>query len=201
MDPVSAGTAAVEFDKMFSSKLDTKEMDVIFYPRYNAVALEFRYEFVRYRQFWDEAARRQFVDALKRYKEDYAARNLVAKYGKSRAVYGKVKGTVEWETFKYTVTHRSSPSIELGYRFRGGKGKETPFFAVLQRSARDESGGQGDTSNLESLQINLYFTRSQAEELAQLFDQSYLLGLLGSKAAPDPGSETPPLDRYREYEE
>jgi hypothetical protein len=195
MDPVSAGSIDAEFDRMFSSKVNKADVAVIFYPRENTVALEFRYEFVRYRQFWDEPGRRQFVAALERYKKDYAARNLVTKYGKSRSVYGKVNGRVDWETFKYTTTHISAPTIELGYRFKG----ETPFFATLQRSARDESGGQGESNKLESLQINMYFTRAQAEDLVKLFDQSYLLGLLGAKAVPDP--ETPALDNYREHGE
>jgi hypothetical protein len=191
MGPVSAGTIKAEFDRMFSSRLNTVDVEVIFYPRENAAALEFRYELTRYRQFWDEQARGQFIEALGRYKEDYEARNLLTKYSKSRAIYGRVKGRAEWETFKFTATHRSSPIIELGYRFRG----ELPFFAILQRSAKEESGPSGD--NFESRQINTYFTRAQAEKLAAIFDQSYLMGLLGNTATPE--SPAPAMDNYREF--
>ena len=195
MDPISAGTVEVEFDRMFSSKLNKVEVDTIFYPRLNEVALEFRYEFVRYRQFWNERGRQQFAEALNRYKEDYTSRNLVNKYSKSRALYGKTKGRVEWETFKYTTTHRSAPNIEMGYRFRG----DMPFFATLQRSAKEE-GVSGDGPELESLQINMYFTRAQAEALVQKFDQAYLSGLLG-KTREEPQPEAATEDSYLEYEE
>lgn len=194
-EPLSAGTIEAEFDRMLSSKLNRVTIETIFYPRENSVALDFRYEFIRYRQFWSEDGRRQFTEAFNRYREDYAARNLLTKYNKSRAIYGKVKGAVEWETFKFTTTHRASPTIELGYRFRG----EAPFFAMLQRSAKEE-GVSGDGSNLESLQITMYFTRAQAEELVKIFEQSYLLGLLGKSESPAPQQ---PLieDEYREYYE
>jgi hypothetical protein len=192
MDPVSAGTIDAELDRMFSSKLNKIPVEVIFYPRLNTVALEFRYEFVRYRQFWNEQGRKQFAGALARYKEDYAARTLIDRYGKTRAVYGKLRGRVEWETFKYTTTHQAAPGIELGYRFR----QKAPYFAVLQRSAK-EDGASSSEANLESLQINMYFTRAQAEELASLFDQDFLLGLVGSRGFKRP-ADTPADDGYTE---
>jgi hypothetical protein len=194
-EPISAGSIEAEFDRMFSSKLNTVTIETIFYPRENTVALDFKYEFVRYRQFWSEEGRRQFTEAFGRYREDYAARRLLTRYSKSRAVYGKVKSAVEWETFKFTTSHRAAPLIELGYRFRGEP--EAPFFAVLQRSAKEE-GVSGDGANLESLQITMYFTRAQAEELVKIFEQSYLLGLLGADETPNPAAPVIE-DEYREY--
>ena len=191
-DPVSAGVIDAEFDRLFSSKLNKIEIEVIFYPRLNSVALEFRYEFIKYRQFWDDMGRKQFANAVEMYKEDYAARKLVTKYNKSRAVYGKVKSRVEWESFKFSKTHVSTPTIEIGYRFR----EETPFFATLMRSAREEDSS--NDSPMDSQQINMYFTRAQAEELVKLFDQSFLLGLLEKVNIPKIEEPTY-LDEYREY--
>ena len=191
-DPVSAGIIEAEFDRLFSSKLNKLEIEVIFYPRLNATVLEFRYEFVRYRQFWDEVSRKQFANALELYKEDYAARKLVNRYNKSRSVYGKVKGRVEWETFKFSKTHVSNPTIEMGYRFR----EERPYFTTLMRSAREED--ISSDSPMDSQQINMYFTRAQAEDLVKLFDQSYLLGLLGRSSTLKP-EEPPVFDEYREF--
>jgi hypothetical protein len=181
MNPVSVGTIEAEFDRMFSSKLRKSAINVIFYPRENTVALEFKYEFVTYRQFWDPAGRLQFAGALEQYKADYAAHNLIDKYGKTRAAYGKTKGKVEWETFKFTTTYRSFPVLETGYRFR----MKAPYFSVLQHSAPDESGMGGDRGKLESLQINLYFTRAQAEELVRIFDQEHLLSFVDIAPAPE----------------
>ena len=197
-DPVSAGTIEAQFSRFLSAKVAKAEVEVIFYPRLNAVALEFKYELIRHRQFWDEDSRKQFAQALELYKADYEARNLFDKYRKTRAIYGKVKGRVEWEAFKYTKTRVAYPVIELGYRFR----EEMPFFTTLMRSAREEADN-GDNSSLgESSQINMFFTRAQADELVKLFDQDYLMGLLGMTTSPQSGEQddAPDLDPYHEME-
>ena len=193
VDPISAGTIEAEFDRFFSTKLNKNTVEAIFYPRLNAVALEFRYEMIRYRQFWDEDTRKQFADALERYKTDYAARNLTTKYRKSRSIYGRIKGRVEWETFKLTKTRVGYPVIELGYRFK----ENSPFFATLMRSAKEENPPPGESSS-ESPQVTMYFTRAQADELVKLFDQAYLMGLLGG--TDNSQSEQPLIvDEYREF--
>ena len=179
LDPYSIGMARVSFDRFFSSDVKENEVDVIFYPRENVVALEFRRETIRYRQFWNETDRGLFIDALNLYKADFAGKNLVDKYRQTRAAYGKFAGKIEWETFKFTMTYHASPVMELGYRFRG----DTPYFSVLQRSARENSGANNG-ANLESLQFSLYFSRSQGDELAGLFAQEFLLGTLGDRVVP-----------------
>jgi hypothetical protein len=193
-DPVSLGTIEAEFDKAFSSAVEKREVEVFFYPRYNAVVLEFRYEFVRYRQFWDAEGRRRFIEALDRYKADYAARSLTDKFSRSRAAYGKVKGRTEWEYFRYSTPGLAYPSMELGYRFR----RESPYFMVFQRAAADEYKANSDDQNSTSLQIIMYYTRAQADELVKNFDQDYLMSLLGPPR--DPNFAVPAQDDYREQD-
>jgi len=197
-DPVSAGTIEAEFDRLFSLKLNKNEVGVVFYPRLNAVALEFKYQLATYRQFWDQNMRKQFAEALDLYKEDYTERNLVDRYGKTRAAYGKTKGCLEWETFKFGKTRVSYPVIELGYRFR----EEAPFFATLMRPAKEvekSSAGNNRDDRLENMLIHMYFTRAQADDLAKLFDQDYLMGLLGEQGRTQP-DEGLVLDEYRKNE-
>ncbi|MCL1837233.1 MAG: hypothetical protein FWG46_06785 [Treponema sp.] len=195
VDPVSAGVIEAEFDRMFSSKLNKVEIEVVFYPRLNAAALEFRHEFLNYRQFWDEASRKMFADALERYKTDYEARNLVNKYNRTRKIYGKTKGRLEWEAFKLAKTRVSSPTIELGYRFR----ENSPFFSANMRSALEEELGSGEKGT-ESQRIAMYFTRSQADDLVRLFDQQYLMGLLGGQDGEKP-MEPLVMDEYSEFDD
>lgn len=194
-DPVPVGTIEAEFNRAFSTKVNKKEIAVFFYPRYNAVVLEYRYEFIRYRQFWDAEGRRQFAEALDRYKADYEARNLTAKFSRSRKIYGTVQGMTEWETSSISFPGRASPVMELGYRFRG----ESPYFSVFQRSAPNEYDS-GDVNNSGSLQIIMYYTRAQAEALIKLFDQEYLMSFLAPARSPE-ASATPAADDYREYGE
>jgi hypothetical protein len=201
MDPLSAGTIEAQLDRFLSSKVNKVDIEAVFHPRLNAVSLEFKYELLKYRQFWDESARKQFAASLELYKRDFEDRKLVNNYRKTRAVYGKAKGRVEWEAFKYTKTRISNPTIELGYKFK----ENTPFFTTLMRSAK-EVMSDGDSANpVDSQQISMYFTRAQANELMKLFDQAWLIGLLGTKykavtdglAAVDAAAV--PEDQYREY--
>jgi len=211
LDPFSVGTASTSFDMLFSSKRMLQNIDVIFYPRENTVVLEFRHELIRYRQFWDQAARQRFIEALAQYKDDFDNKRLINKYNKTRAAYGRFKGQVEWETFKYTSTYKASPTYELGYRFKNvdvrvarkytatdeagneayqnkaqpAEVKEAPtsrvvqpFFTVLQRSAKEETGIMSG-SNLESKQFGMYYTRAQGDKLAELFNQNFLLEMAG----------------------
>jgi len=196
VDPFSVGTIEAVFDRVFSANLNKLPVEVIFHPRHNTVSLEFRYELMNYRQYWDALGRQQFASALNMYKKDYADRNLGTKYRKTRAVYGKVNGRVEWETFKFSKTRIAYPVIDLGYRFK----RETPFFATNMRSAKEENSVKDGSDASESLQITMYFTRAQADDLVALFDQSYLMGLLDTKEIPEPEEIPVETDFYKEWD-
>jgi len=178
LDPFSLGTVNASLDKMFSSDVKGTVVEVIFYPRTNEVALNFNQSPAEYWQFWNEPGRQRFIEALDGYKDDFDNQRLVTKYSKSRAVYGKVKGRSEWKTLKFSSTYRSSPSIELGYRFRDG----APYFSVCQNRAKEES--KSNKSILESNLFSIYFTRAQGAELAKLFDKVFLLESIAGKARP-----------------
>ena len=203
VDPFPVGSAEAQSDRFLSSKVNRIEIDAIFYPRLNAVALEFKYELSTYRQFWDEPARKQFAASLELYKKDFEEKKLIDSYRKTRAVYGSVKGRLEWELFKYTTTHLANPKIELGYRFK----EKTPFFATYTRPA-PEVLPEGNKSPVEdSEQLYMYFTRAQADQLVMLFDQAYLMGLLkertgditGNPAEADKEAYEATRDNYREF--
>ena len=203
-DPFSVGTAEVEFDRPFSSKVNKVVIEAIFHPRLNAVSLEFKYQLLKYRQFWDSPARKQFAASLELYKRDFEDRKLIDNYRKTRDIYGRTKGRVEWEAFKFTKTRVANPTIELGYRYK----ENTPFFATLMRGTKEETS-ELDNSATNSAQINMYFTRAQADEMAKLFDQDYLMELLKKKdsvvidepSAEEDAEPAPPKDPYREYGE
>jgi len=196
VDPFPVGAVEAQFDRFFSSKVNKVEIQTVFHPRLNAVSLEFKYELMNYRQFWDEPARKQFAASLELYKKDFEDKKLVDKYRKTKAVYGNVKGRIEWEAFKYTKTRVSNPIIDIGYRFKEGNA----FFTTLMRTAKEEVGENDNSKPMDSQQLNMYFTRAQADELVKLFDQAYLIELLGMNN----GSVTDKPDtaeiRYNELE-
>jgi hypothetical protein len=206
VDPFSIGTAKVQFDRPFSSKVNTVEIEAVFHPRLNAVSLEFKHNiYMNYRQFWDEAARKQFAASLELYKRDFEDRKLIDNYKKTRAVYGNIKGRVEWDAFKYAKTRVANPTIEIGYRYK----ESTPFFTTLMRSAKEVVSDTDSSPTVDSPQINMYFTRAQADEMVKLFDQARLLELLQEKTGavnsePEEDAaeeDSAPKDPYHEYGE
>jgi hypothetical protein len=176
IDPYSVGEVTVSLDQAFSASLKIEQAEVLFYPRENEVALEFSNNAGQYRQFWTQEGRRFFIEALNRYKEDFANQHLITNYNKSRAAYGKAKGRFQWKTIKISATYLSLPYVELGYRFRDN----APYFTVYQISAKEQSGSNKEGIK-ESPHYSIYFTRAQAEELAKLFDDAFLLESLKDK--------------------
>jgi len=176
VEPFTIGAVSASFDKAFSSDVAQADVEVIFYPRKNEVALRFRYDSLQYWQFWDEEGRQKFIDALNRYKEDYANQRLSTNYSKSKAIFGKTSGRCEWKTMSISGTYCSSPVIELGYRFKAG----SPYFSTHQMKAKEETG-LNKNGIPESQPFAMYFNRAQGEDLARLFDQAFLLGLLTDK--------------------
>jgi len=201
MDPFSLGTVIVFTDQLFSSKLKPQIAEVVFIPRENLVSLEYRHELVTYRQFWNYLGRQNFISGINQYKDDFSARKLdvKARYTRTRSIYGKIKSKLEWETFKFTTTYKSSPTMELGYRFRPSKGT-TPYFTVLQRSAKDESGVMED-SKIESMQVSLYFTRAQGDILSGLFNQDNLLKAVATYGRGTAEPNAPAADVYTKESE
>ncbi|GHV44775.1 hypothetical protein AGMMS49546_29270 [Spirochaetia bacterium] len=192
MDPVSVGSVSMQFEKIFSSSLEKKDVDVYFDPRIDSVYLQFRYQTVVYRQHWDKAGRLQFITALERYKKDYEGKNLKSKG--NRGAYGSLQTEAEWGQLNYGIfmNSKSFPIVYLGYRFN----KKSPYFTIYQTSAEDVIG-KSDDSLRQSIDITTYYTRAQADELVKLFDQQYLLSFLGPRADP---KYTAPLveDDYKE---
>jgi hypothetical protein len=185
MDPITVGTIEAEFDRVFSNRLNKLEVEVVFYPRYNMVALNFQYQLTNYRQFWPQEGRELFIKAVESYKADFAARNLGRKFSKTRRAYGKFKGKLEWTFTKLSEVNVSFPVMELGYRFRGDQGKETPFFTVSQYSAKEESS-QGDSNKPDSVPLYIYFIIAQADSLAKVFDQNNLLNFVEAETYNEP---------------
>ena len=180
--PYTVGTIEAQVERFFSSNVKTTEIDVIFYPRLNSVALEFTYELITHRQFWDEGNRKQFAAALEQYKTDYAERKLIDKPRRTRAVYGKMKGRNEWETFKFSKTRVAFPVINLGYRFR----RDMPFFTTLMQSTLEHDDTEAKSNLVESPPVTIYFTRAQADELIKFFDQSFLIASLETNPGAKP---------------
>lgn len=165
---------------------------VTYFPREDAVRLQFRVEFFTYHQFWSREGRQAFIEALAQYNEDFESRNLPRKNARrTRRAYGVTEGYLIWQMYTFTVQARANMNVELGYEFRD----KAPYFTVNQREAEyidPISRDQNRTSQI----MTMYFTRAQAEQLAELFDQQFLRELGAPETDSLPRTRNVVADEY-----
>jgi len=167
---ISLGTIDVQFDAFLAiSGLRKREITVDYYPREDAVCLQYRLDFMTYHQFWNRENRDAFIKGLEQYKEDYAQRRLGKSSKKTRQQYGSVLGYLIWQQMRIMVRAKGHPQIEIGYFFKD----KAPYFTLYQREAEYIDPVSRD-SNRNSQEIMMYFTRAQADDLAEIFDPRFL---------------------------
>jgi len=177
-----AGTVEAQSDKRLTEEVVLQVVTVSYLPDEDAVCLEFKINFVTYYQYWSRLGREVFIAALDRYKVDYDQRILKVKSGrKERLLYGTVPGYLAWRTFSLlTATAQGTNELNLGYYFKGPLKNKSPYFAISQNET-EANNVKLDGKPVKSTRIMLYFTRSQADALAALFDQEYLWGLASDR--------------------
>jgi hypothetical protein len=163
----AAGSAEMQFDKLLGG-LRKDNVSLFYYPDDDALCIEYRHDYVYYSQFWSKQGRDSFVTSLAQYKTDFEQRSLTpGKSLRTRRSYERIRGFLVWSTLRVL----SEPAIantdyNIGYDFKD----KMPYFTVIQRAATHKVG----SNKTESPNIMMYFTRTQAEDLAALFDQEYL---------------------------
>jgi hypothetical protein len=170
--PLPAGRSITGFDKLFSAEIVDKDLSLMFDPRTNTVTIEFSYELTKYKQHWSFENRQLFIQAVDSYISDFETRTLSAQCSKTEKTYGSFKGKAEWGTMFYNSL--SYPQMTLGYTFNN----KSPYFVVVQKPAPNERADELNMPQNDSNTIRFFFTRLQAQELASLFIQEYLLGLI-----------------------
>ena len=184
-----AGEIEANFDRYLSiGSIKKSPVNVYYYPAEDAVCLQFKKQFVSCNQFWDRTGRDTFVAALRRYQEEFEQKKLVNGNRKTRDVYGTVQGFFAWKKTPVSVQAKGSPKISLGYQFKD----KSVFFTTTQLESRYEDPISRDRSQTSPVLL-MYFTRAQAESLAELFSQEHLQKLGKPAAGTGGGAE---LDEY-----
>jgi len=185
-----AGEIEANLDRYLSiGSLRKSTVNVYYYPNEDAVCLQFKVQFVNCNQFWDKTGRDAFVNAFKRYQEEFEQKKLVNANRKTRDVYGTVQGFFAWKKTPVSVQAKGSPKIGLGYQFRD----KSVFFTTTQGESRYEDPITRDRSQTSPVLL-MYFTRAQAASLAELFSQENLQGL--GKPSAGTGGGAAELDGY-----
>ncbi|MDR3275730.1 MAG: hypothetical protein LBT11_00740 [Treponema sp.] len=178
-DAISLGSVDIGFSGIFSSALSPVSVAVSWDPRTDQVYLEYQYQMMNFRQYWDASARAAFISALRRYEADYGPG--LQDNSRTRQAYGKTTALIRWGIVKSMTGHYGDATLELGYTFNNGN----PYFIVTQLEAKDKSAAAQD---LQSIRVAFYFTRAMAASLAALFDDALLWSLLGDVPADSPSS-------------
>jgi hypothetical protein len=187
---IPIGEIELQFDTFMGLRgLRKENVNVIYFPREDAVCLQFRHEFVNYHQFWSRRGRLEFLSALERYNTEYTERTLAVNDRRSRRSYGVVEGYLIWQMYTFTVQARANMNVELGYEFKD----RAPYFTINQRQAEFKEDHSRD-NNRTSPVITMFFTRAQAAQLAALFDPEFLRGFASPERRVVPG-ESVTVDR------
>ena len=169
-----AGEIDTQIDKAFPlSGLKKIAVSVSYFPIEDAVCLRYRSDFFSYNQFWSREGRETFLKALDNYGSDYAVRELDTNNRKSKSKYGVVEGYLIWQMMSITRRLTANMNVELGYTFKD----RAPYYAITQKMTTYVDPISSE-KNSNSQEITMYFTRAQAQELAALFEQEYLLSLI-----------------------
>ena len=173
---VPIGEIEVQFNAFLSfGSLKKDIVKVSYFPREDAVCLQYRRDLVTYHQFWSNSGRQALISSLEQYNTDYNARVLIPKNRRTIRQFNNVEGYLYWQMDRFTVQAKANMKVELGYQFRDN----SPYFSIHQREAEYKEEMSRD-NNRTSPAITMFFTRSQAAELAALFDQSFLLAALST---------------------
>jgi len=176
---IEIGGIETQIDRLLSiGGLRKINVTVYYYPQEDAVCLKYTADFMTYNQFWSVDGRAAYIDALARYNEDYAARNLVRNKLSTFKQYNTVQGYLVWQLHQYSVRAMANMYVELGYSFRN----RAPYFTVNQRDA-EYIAAIGSDDNRTSPTIPMYFTRAQAENLAVLFDPEFLQAIVSNRSS------------------
>jgi hypothetical protein len=189
----TAGEIEAYFDRYLGiGSLKKSPVTVSYYPNEDAICLQFKVQFVTCNQFWDKTGRDSFVAAFRRYQEEYEQKKLV-KSRKTRDVYGSVHGFFAWKRTAVSAQARGSLQYNIGYQFRD----RAVFFSTTQTEANYEHPASKSMDQTSPI-LSVYYTRSQAESLIELFSQEFLQ-TLGSPSDRDGTGGKEKKDEYFEY--
>jgi len=178
IDPFDVGVFTASCNKFFLTDIEEKVFTCKLVPRENTVEVGFLFQGCKFRWYLDSADRAALIQAVSLYNADFTNKKLNKKGNKS--AYGIIPVYVRWGLV--TLNAEATVKLQVGYTFING----APYFSIISPTTpeekRDSSSGPV-TKNTPV--IALYCTRAQANELATILSQEYLLEKLGEQNIPE----------------
>ena len=182
------GEAEAYLTGVFSlGRLKKTQLNVFYYPKEDAVCLNFKHEFAECNQFLNKVGREAFISAFKLYQEEFEQKKLTNKNLRNTKVYGTVQGFFMWRRTVLSVRARGNPRINFGYQFK----EDSVFFSTTQ-SVAEYVDPESRDSNQSYPVFTMYFTKEQAKNLTELFSHEFLQNLVN----PTPAPSEEDLDQY-----
>ncbi|MCL2210380.1 MAG: hypothetical protein FWB95_00475 [Treponema sp.] len=190
--PIQIGEIELQIETFFGlGKLKKIIAPVTYYPKEDAVCLQYKFNMINCQQFWSRKGRLVFQSSLDRYNEDYDMRNLSRNDRKSQERYGETIGYLIWQQADFLVRARGNMRIHLGYTFKD----KAPFFTVFQLDAEYIDEMARDNNRVSDI-VTFFYTRAQAADLVSLFNQDMLDEYATGAKEPPAWNNRVDADRY-----
>ena len=170
---IQIGTAETQVDLLFPrSGLAKKNIEILYFPSEDAVCLKYKPNIFTYHLFFDFEARELFRKSLQQYMTEYENREIINNANMTKSIYGITEGYLFWQEFNITRRFNAHNDIDFGYIFK----KRAPYFSITQKRTffRDRAIDDPEKRDTYSQEIVMHFTRAQAQELAELFNEEQL---------------------------
>lgn len=149
-------------------KLESGEGTVYYNSSLKMAGFRANYYHQIYYIFINEDTRKKFKSNVERYIEEFEARQL-SKKGKIYKKYGEEPARLEWGTFSSMIDAHGNGKIQFGYRFLN----DSPYFTVTVWPVKNLEKQKAAGSD-KSVKIQFFYTKKQAETLANLLENKNL---------------------------
>jgi hypothetical protein len=165
---VKVGASSLFINTTFG-KLQQCSIDLIYKPQTDLAGFMARYDTSLYNFYMAQADRHLLINAVNTYLSDFEEKKLIRKTGKTVKIYGEAHSYEEFGVVEIMMPNISKPDVYLGYRFL----KDSPYFCIKVHTSPNIAENLGSGKVPESIEQCYYFTKAQAQALADfLSDES-----------------------------
>lgn len=144
-----------------------RKVQLIYKPQFKMPGFMVRYDTGIYAIYLGEEDRDKLIAAVSSYLSDFENKNLDTNTKKAQLIYGEGRAYEEFGSLEATLFNYSKPKTAFGYRFLDDK----PFFCIKFNRSPNLSEEMGTYRNPESIDQLYYFTRKQAQHLAEFLSE------------------------------
>ncbi len=191
------------FVKTLTGSMKAKKGSFIYRRGTDIAGFRLYYDTTAYALQMAKEARETCIAAIDRYFSDFESkslnRSLSAK--KSRRLYGQAGAYIDYGVAIDMMNYKAKPNATFGYVFVKGN----PYFVIHLDKAKNltlEGKSSSDYGNLETIVVNFYFTRKQAQALKDFISNQNVNELMANYDYKEIEADAQnDADEYNEQEE